>query len=400
MYQLIIIKRQLEGLFIYPFILIGRFIALLNPLKKKYTTFFFFPFYHTGGAEKVHAQITQAAGGSDCIIFFTKKSVNNSFLAEFKKSGATIKDISKYTDNKFLYFLNLIYRGIVTAYINHQPGSSVVFNGQCNFGYKISPWIHTKNRQIELIHSFNSFSYIRIPFLSFIDQTVMISKKRIEDHLSFYQKTGIPNGYNKKIRYIPNAIHLPELVEEKQTTELSVLYVGRGGKEKRIHLIAEIARRLTQINQPVKFYFLGDVSDVLDKAKYPYIHFYGNQDDKEIIHSAYSKANILILTSSTEGFPMVVIEAMANSCAILATPVGDIPYHITNGKNGFLFSSTDNEDTIIKEGVEYIQLLSHQPRQLDLICKTNIQYAADHFGIEKFNAAYNELLKAKNIETA
>ena len=126
----------------------------------------------------MHYQITQAIGGKDAIIFFTKKSESNSFLKYFTASGCTIKDISKWTDNKWVYFFNLIYRGIVTGYINRQKLKPVVFNGQCNFGYKVTPWIDKDIRQIELIHSFNSFSYIRAPFLPFISTTVMISKKR------------------------------------------------------------------------------------------------------------------------------------------------------------------------------------------------------------------------------
>ena len=46
---------------------------------------------------------------------------------------------SKFTDHKEFYFLNLIFRGIVSGYINKQKEKPIVFNGQCNFGYKISP---------------------------------------------------------------------------------------------------------------------------------------------------------------------------------------------------------------------------------------------------------------------
>ncbi len=400
MYKYYLLKRFIENVCLFPFILAGRMIAKLYPLKKKYRIFFFFPFCHTGGAEKIHAQITQAAGGSDCIIFFTKKSVNQSFLDEFKQSGCTIKDISWYTDNKWLYFLNFIYRGIMAGYINSQQKVPVVFNGQCNFGYKISPWINRKTPQIELIHSFNSFSYIRIPFLSFIDKTVMISKKRIEDHLLFYKEKKIPAQYGKRINYIPNAIQLPSVTTAKETNEFIVLYVGRGGKEKRVHLIAEMAKQLIKIDKNIKFHFLGDVSNVLQQTDYPYIHFYGNQDNKDVIQSIYAKAHIVILTSTTEGFPMVVIEGMANGCAIIATPVGDIPYHIQNGQNGFLFSNAQQETTIVTEGIEIIKSLQANPDILNNISKINIQYASNNFGIEKFNMAYREILKVKEIETA
>jgi L-malate glycosyltransferase len=400
MYNFYILKRLIEGACLFPFILAGRMIAEFYPLKKQYRIFFFFPFCHTGGAEKVHAQISQAAGGDNCIIFFTKKSVNQSFLSEFQQSGCDIKDISSYTDNKWIYFLNFIYRGIVAGYINSQQKAPIVFNGQCNFGYKISPWINRKATQIELIHSFNSFSYIRIPFLPFIDKTIMISKKRIAQHLLFYKEKKIPEEYGKRINYIPNAIQLPAVTSAKETTEFIVLYVGRGGKEKRVHLIAEMARRLHTTENSIQFHFLGDVSNVLHQTDYPYIHFYGNQDSKNMIHSTYSKAHVLILTSVTEGFPMVVIEGMANGCAIVATPVGDIPYHIKNGQNGFLFSTSEDETTIVNEGIEIIKSLQQTPDQLANISKTNIQYAIDNFGIDKFNTAYRELIKDKEIETS
>ena len=84
-----------------------------------------------------------------------------------------------------------------------------MFNGQCNFGYKISPWIEKSISQIELIHSFNTFSYIRIPFLPFISKTIMISQKRVEDHKRLYARYKIPVILFDKIIYVPNAIKLP-----------------------------------------------------------------------------------------------------------------------------------------------------------------------------------------------
>lgn len=394
MFKLLTLKRKIENIIILPFIAAGFLYSRLHPLQKKYRVFFFFPFYHTGGAEKVHAQITKAAGGNDCIVFFTKKSVNKSFLDDFKKSGCDMRDISHYTDNKWLYFLNIIYRGIITGYINNQKGKTVIFNGQCNFGYKISPWVSKNVTQIELIHSFNSFSYIRIPFIPFIDQTVMISKKRIDDHLSFYQKKGIPETYANRIIYIPNASKLPVIVPPKANNELIVLYVGRGGKEKRVHLVAAIAEGLLQINQNIKFQILGDVSNIMRSVDYPYIHFYGNIHEEPAIADIYAKAHILILTSDTEGFPMVIIEGMAYGCAVIATPVGDIPYHIKNNETGFLFSSTENEDVIVKEGVEIIRSLNKDRNKLNLISETNIQYAIHNFGIDSFNNSYNSIIKA------
>jgi len=365
--------------------------------------FYFFPFYHTGGAEKVHAQITNATGGNDCIIYFTKRSADRRFMDDFKKSGCEVKDISTYTDNKLLYFLNLVYRGIITGYINSNRNPPVVFNGQCNFGYKISPWIKKAIPQLELIHSLNSFSYIRIPFLPFIKRTVMISKKRIDDHKELYKRNKIPASFEQRIQYIPNAINLPQHISPKSDNDLTVLYVGRGTEEKRVEIIAVIAIELSNENtQFINFEMLGDVTGTIDKDVYPFIKLYGNISDERLISEIYGNAHVLILTSTTEGFPMVVMEAMAHGCAILSTSVGDIPYHVKNGENGFLFSETDDDISIIDEAKEKLIWLRDHKTELKKIEENNINYANHNFGIERFNKNYQVLFSSvkSSIETS
>jgi glycosyltransferase involved in cell wall biosynthesis len=361
--------------------------------------FYFFPFYHTGGAEKVHAQIAAATGGNDCIIYFTKRSVDSRFMDDFKSSGCDVRDISSYADNKLLYFLNLVCRGIITGYINSQRTSPVVFNGQCNFAYKISPWINKSVPQIELIHSLNSFSYIRIPFLSFISTTVMISKKRIEDHKKLYNRCRIPLSFLEKIKYIPNAIRLPQSIVLKNNNDFIVLYVGRGTVEKRVRLVAETAKALK--NEKMNFEIMGDVTDSLNKDHYPFIQFYGNIHNENTVSEIFGKAHVLMLTSSTEGFPMVIMEAMAHGCAILTTAVGDIPYHVKSNENGFLFTEIEDEKSIISEAIEKIIWLRSNRDELKRIADNNIQYANHNFGIERFNKDYRDLFLSvkKKIET-
>jgi len=392
-YRQLIFKRKVESCLMYPLILLGRLIAKIKPLKKEYRIYFFFPFYHVGGAEKVHAQIAQATGGEDCIIYFTRKSVSEGFLKEFKKSGCTIKDISKYTDNKWIYFINIFFRGIISGYINQQKTKPIVFNGQCNFGYKISPWVKKEIKQIELIHSFNSFSLIRIPFISYYQNTVMISRIKIDEHLKLYKRKNIPDTYIHRIRYISNAISLPNNPFEKLTEPFTVLYVGRDGKEKRVHLIAAIAKQVLAKDKNIRFEILGDVTTILPTEQYPYIHFYGNQFDSTTINDIYKKAALLILTSETEGFPMVIMEAMAHGCGILATPVGDIPLQIHSGETGFVFSTIMDEQKIINEAVNYILDLKSNNELYHKISVNAMNYATLNFDIEQFNTAYRALLK-------
>ena len=393
LYKMLILKRMVEDLFILPFVWWGRMIAKPLSPGEEYDLFFFFPFYHIGGAEKVHAQIAAAMRNRKAVIFFTRKSSNAFFLEDFKSSGHRIIDISAFTDNKWKYWNNLVYRGIISSYINQQQKKKVVFNGQSNFGYKVSRWINKDIPQVELIHSLSSFSYIRIPFLPFYRETVMISRNRINDHLELYHKFGMPESFRHKIKYIINGIPLPENIPVKTFSgaTLNLLYAGRDTKEKRVHLVREIGKACEQKMLPSSITYMGDVSGVIPDQGLEKVRFYGNVSDTALINNIYREADVLLITSSEEGFPMVVMEAMARGCIILATPVGDIPVHVQQGINGFLFSQVKDEQKIIEEAVILVQKLLSDPSLCSAISANNIKYAKEHFGLAIFEKNYQQL---------
>jgi glycosyltransferase involved in cell wall biosynthesis len=152
---------------------------------------------------------------------------------------------------------------VFASLIENQKSNTIVFNGQSNFGYKLSPWLNKSIVQIELIHAFSSFSWIRIPFFSFYQKTIMISNRSMAEHKTQYQKIGVPVHEFGKIMYLPNGISLPKLMERKEldTAKLSVLYVGRATAEKRVHLVAAIARSAAMEGIPCAFSMVGDVQN-------------------------------------------------------------------------------------------------------------------------------------------
>lgn len=394
MYNLLQIKRFVENIFIFPFILIGRLVAAIRPLKKEYRVFYFFPFYHTGGAELFNMRLTHAVGGKDCIIFFTKKSKDDRFYKEFEESGCTIKDISKFTDNKWFYFLNLIFRGIISGYINSQKTKPIIFNGQCNFGYKISPWISKRIKQLEFIHTFCSFSYIRVSFLPFYQLTISSSIKTINDHKAFYQKWKVPDSYLDKFKYILYGIELPNKYEKKIGNKpFTVLFVGRGSPEKRVEIAGKIAKEVKEKDPKIQFVFMGDIEPAMPKYLHQYCIFLGNQTDKNKIHEIYCKSDVLLMTSAFEGFPLVVMEAMARGLAIISTPVGDVPKHVIPEVNGFIIDELFKEEDIINKGSNYIFQLNSDKELLRKISTSNIEYAFKTFGLDTFNANYKQLFK-------
>ncbi|MBV1920735.1 MAG: glycosyltransferase family 4 protein [Pseudomonadales bacterium] len=62
-------------------------------------------------------------------------------------------------------------------------------------------------------------------------------------------------------------------------------------------------------------------------------------------------SDILLLTSKTEGTPMIVLEAMMQRCAVVATNVGGMSEIITHGNNGYLVNDRvpDNLATCCKK---------------------------------------------------
>ena len=223
-------------------------------------------------------------------------------------------------------------------------------------------------------------------------QTVMISKLRIEDHLQQYKRLNVPRQFNNKIEYIVNGIQLPQQYNPRSIDgPLQVLYVGRGTEEKRVYLIGKIAAAAARINLLVEFMFMGDVANSIPSEHLPWCKLLGPKKEPAEIESIYQQANVVIITSSTEGFPMVIEEGMANGCTIISTPVGDIPIHVKHGTNGFLFSSTNNEELIISEGVEYLTRLCEHKNLLAEMGETNRKYAIENFGIEAFNNKYRQL---------
>jgi len=293
-YRLFILKRKIENVFIFPFILIGRLIGTFYTKKEDFELLLIFPFYHTGGAEKVHSLIANAYKNKKALILFTRKSKDKRYFEAFKASGHKIIDISNYTDNKFFYWNNLIYRGIISSLVNGQSESPLIFNGQSNFAYKLSPWIKKEIVQIELTHAFSSFSWIRIPFINYYTKSVMISRYAINEHKEQYNKLGIPDNEFNKIQYITNGIAIPTDVKRivKQDNTLNVLYVGRSTSEKRVNLIAQIAQQASINQLDIKFSMVGDLKEFVQSTYHPYIHFYGPVNNEEELFKIYQSNSI------------------------------------------------------------------------------------------------------------
>ena len=397
-YRFLRFKHRVENLLMLPFILAGKLVARLEKTQE-YKTYYLFPFFHIGGAEKIHYQLAQATAGPDDIIYFTRRSVHNGYYDQFVAAGCVIRDISPYTDNKWIFFVNLYYRGLIAGRINRQKKRPLVFNGQCNFAYKISPWLHSNIVQVELIHALNTFTWIRIPFVCYYRRSITVSAAIIEKHKKAYAAYRLPALLTDRFGYIMSRVKLPTRFVQKDYDALPfrVLYAGRSTPEKRPWIVAGIARELSNRQLNIKVEFAGEVEAVIPAELRPWCHFHGDIADPDILYSLYEKAHVLVIPSSTESGPLVFMEAMAKGAAIVSTSVGYIPEHVQEGIAGFVVSEELPEDELVARMAERIIWLYEDRQLLQSMGRHNVDYAYRNFDISLFNEEYRALFESLEI---
>lgn len=185
--------------------------------------------------------------------------------------------------------------------------------------------------------------------------SIVIDKKSLESLKSL----GINNLVN-----IPNPISedLEKLTINSNNTHLrnfgEIVFAGHIIPTKGVY---ELVRACTEIPSVKKLIMIGPVfSEVkeqlmkisLNRDNGNWLEFKGELKRNDVI-KYLQKANILCLPSYSEGFPNIILEAMACACPIIATSVGAIPEMLDNGAG--ICIDVKDEKQLIKEIEELIK---------------------------------------------
>ena len=123
-----------------------------------------------------------------------------------------------------------------------------------------------------------------------------------------------------------------------------LLYVGRLGAEKEIDKIKPVLEAIP--NARLALVGNGPHREALEEhfAGTP-TYFVGYLEGLELA-SAFASADAFIFPSRTETLGLVLLEAMAAGCPVVAARSGGIPDIVQDGVNGYLFDPTDEQGAI------------------------------------------------------
>lgn len=357
-------------------------IGWLLPFRNRSSLFFFFPFFHVGGAERVHADIVACVADRKPWVIFTKKSQNEAFRHLFER-GSRLFNLWPFC--KYFYPLSL---GIAAGFINRHR-APVVLGSNSLFFYLLVPYLRPEIRCIDLTHAFGGggedFSLYTAERLC---KRVVINRKTRNDFERQYADNQIDPTLSERIVVIGNSAEVPEICPEKSVHgPLLVLYVGRSSEEKRVHLIGRAARLCESRGIAAVFLLVGDVYDAVNPADREFCQFAGEVSNAEELAALYRKAHAVVIASSREGFPMTVMEGMANGAVPICTAVGGIPEHVRNGENGFLVANND-EGEVASALADAVVLLDKDRSAFTGISRNAHAYARKHFGRDSFCAEY------------
>jgi len=175
-----------------------------------------------------------------------------------------------------------------------------------------------------------------------------------------------------------------------------LLYVGRLGAEKEIDRIKQILEAIPS----ARLALVGDGPHrlVLEQhfAGTP-THFVGYLHGVELA-SAFASADAFIFPSRTETLGLVLLEAMAAGCPVVAARSGGIPDIVTDGVNGYLFDPSDERGAIAAT-----QRLLAQPEERETL-RQNARQEAEKWSwtaaTRHLQSYYREIVASQQLSSA
>jgi len=275
----------------------------------------------TGGAERMLADVSATFADNRPLLLFTGDAADEGLLPVYQKYGINVKApfLARHP------LTRSTMRQHLASALAQRTGSTVL-GSLSTFFFDLLPQLPTHVRTIYIQHAFlhqpggNKVFRERLALFGRIDHLVFVARNALAEFDRFLFTNNVPNAQRARSVFIPNVVHAFHAPEHH--SRIGVLFVGRDSPEKRAGLFVQLAREL-QAELPGAFTFtLVGPAPTSDTAPAQAL---GLETDTEKLSALYRANDVLVLTSEREGFPMVIMEAMAHGLAVISTPVGDVP---------------------------------------------------------------------------
>ena len=257
--------------------------------------------------------------------------------------------------------------------------------------YKLKKYFKKNNTDILISTHLFMTKYLKQIYKSSkeINKLLVVSKELVK----YYQEN---KNIKCSVNYIPNFVDTKPSNQSKLNNK-TLISVGRLSKEKGYLDLIEIMYLINNEDKNIKLHLIGSGSQEEtirnNIKKYNlenYITMHGFLSPKEI-ENLYQESSLYVMTSHTESFGLVLLEAMNSGLPCIAFDSAQGARElIDNNKNGILIQNRD-----IKEMSNKIIELLNDKEQLKKLKENNINII-NEYSKEKNYTLWNEMLKEKN----
>lgn len=241
------------------------------------------------------------------------------------------------------------------------------------------------------IRKYNPYFIYRIT-RKWVDYHTAVSNEVLELLIS---NKSIPS---KKIQFLPNGINLSKLKPKNSRTD-KFLWLSAG----RLHPVKDFSNLITAcyiVREKKKNFELHIAGDGVDKVFLStLIKRLKLQDNVKLIGLQPNMTELMpqydsfVMSSYSEGLPMVLLEAMSVGLPIVSTKVGQVP-SILNHSNGGILVEPKNSKRLA-DGM--ITMMSLDSKKIEKMQLANFKYIKTHFDINILADSWIKIYKQGDV---
>ncbi|MGM8366164.1 glycosyltransferase [Virgibacillus sp. W0181] len=357
----------------------------------------------------------ETGGGMHHILNLLNQFNRDEFILGVLEKGELLKRANEigirtvYFPNKTRMSIPLMYqlqkyirKEKITVIHTHGPRANVYANFLkriCSFHWIVTvhsdPWHDFRGKGLRG----EAFTRLHVHAIRNADKIISVSN-------TYEEKLTTAGVHGEKMTTAWNGIDFKEEIGEEFYTEDNInknddtfifLKVARLEPVKGHQIALEAFSEIIKEKGNCQFILIGDGplrTELQASAKSlgiaEHVHFLGHLQDPT---PYYHLANVKVLSSFSEGFPLVLLEAARSRTPVIATDVGGVGELVPHQALGWRIKPGDVNELVqaMKEA-----LIFHQNGWLETVGEKFHQHAASRFSLEKFaQSVYNVYLSVK-----